>query len=537
MNSAKSPDDRLASARWLVGSALVLGLAFEIFFYGHPPGISVPLWVGLCILALGLAAWRHSVRGSLTGWLWGIPVLALSLVIPWRLEPLTLFLAVVLGLMALALLVDQFVPGDLMRFGWIDLLRGILVTPLLMLARPWPALSEAWRGSVGEPQGWRRPLLAGLRGLILALPILAVFTALLAAADVVFSDYVQEALAWLDLDKVVEIVSRALVIGLVSLACLGAVVLALGSVGRRRLAGEDKPLVKRFLGYAEAVIVLFSLDLLFAAFVAIQFAYLFGGESNITASGYTYAEYARRGFGELVFAAALSLGLIYLLAQVTHRESRARVRGFNLLAAAQVILLGVVLASAFKRLVLYEQAYGFTRLRTYTHVAIAWIAVALAVYLALLLIDRLRVFAPAALIGAVGFAMSLAILNVDAFIVRSNAARMAQTGDLDAYYLASLSDDAVPGLVEVAQVMGSEEQQVLMAELSCRRQRLEAWEDLTDWRSLHLSRLKAVTALETIAPALEAYPVQIKVEPGWVSGASIVMIGEEEYWCGYGGWD
>ena len=143
----------------------VLGLAFEILFYGHPPGISVPLWVGLCILALGLAARRHSVRGSLTGWLWAIPVLALSLVIPWRLEPLTLFLAVVLGLMALALLVDQFVPGDLMRFGWIDLLRGILITPLLMLAKPWPALSEAWRGSVGEPQGWRRPLLAGLRGI------------------------------------------------------------------------------------------------------------------------------------------------------------------------------------------------------------------------------------------------------------------------------------------------------------------------------------------------------------------------------------
>jgi hypothetical protein len=364
-----------------------------------------------------------------------------------------------------------------------------------------------------------------------------VFTALLAAADVVFSDYVQEALAWLDLDKVVEIVSRALVIGLVSLACLGAVVLALGSEGGRRLAGEDKPLVKRFLGYTEAVIVLFSLDLLLAAFVAIQFAYLFGGESNITASGYTYAEYARRGFGELVIAAALSLGLIYLLAQVTHRENRARVRGFNLLAAAQVILLGVVLASAFKRLVLYEQAYGFTRLRTYTHLAIAWIAVALAVYLVLLLIDRLRVFAPAALIGAVGFALSLAILNVDAFIVRSNATRLAQTGDLDATYLASLSDDAVPGLVEVAQVAGGEEQQVLMAELSCRRQRLEAWENLTDWRSLHLSRLRAIAALETIAPALEAYPVQIKVEPGWERGASFVMIGDEEYWCGFGGWD
>jgi hypothetical protein len=44
--------------------------------------------------------------------------------------------------------------------------------------------------------------------------------------------------------------------------------------------------------------VLSSVVVLFSAFVIIQFQYFFGGAANISIEGYTYAEYARRGFGE-----------------------------------------------------------------------------------------------------------------------------------------------------------------------------------------------------------------------------------------------
>ncbi len=286
------------------------------------------------------------------------------------------------------------------------------------------------------------------------------------------------------------------------------------------------------------MVVLVLMDLLFAAFVAIQFAYLFGGEANISLRGYTYAEYARRGFSELVFTAALSLGLIYLLAQVTRRQSSRQVRSFNVLSAIQVGLLGVVLVSALRRLVLYEAAYGFTRLRTYTHVAIGWIGVALVVFVVLLLSDRLRRIAPAALLGAIGFALTLALVNVDAFIVERNSQRYAETEKIDVSYLLQLTDDAVPGLAALSQVVPPDDRDMLLSELSCRYFRLRRWQATEPWSSAHVSRLRALQTLEAMRLRARALrrpsDAMGKLADGSVCGG---CRGENTYWCRGGGWD
>jgi hypothetical protein len=527
---------RVRAARWAVGIAFGLGLAFELLFDGHVPGISIPLWVGLCVAGLLLAARFERAHLSLQGAIWPVVVLALALVFPFRLEPLTIGLAVVLGLIALTIWVDTLLPGDLLRFGWVDLLRSTLVTPLLMLIRPWAVLGDAWRRSVRE-DGWRRPTFSVLRGLLLALPILAVFTALLASADVVFGDYVEGVLAWLNLELLVDLLSRAVVVLFVSIVSLGALAVGLQTRRDRHRSGEGRPLISPFLGYTETMVVLVLMDLLFAAFVAIQFAYLFGGEANISLRGYTYAEYARRGFSELVFTAALSLGLIYLLAQITRRQSARQVRSFNVLSAIQVGLLGVVLVSALRRLVLYEAAYGFTRLRTYTHVAIGWIGVALVVFVVLLLSDRLRRFAPAAFLGAVGFALTLALANVDAFIVARNSQRYAETEKIDVSYLLQLTDDAVPGLAALSQVVPPEDREMLLSELSCRFFRLRRWQATEPWPSAHFSRLKALQTLEAMRLQLEPYPVHPMLWGSWQRGPYVVGVGENTYWCRGGGWD
>ena len=50
--------------------------------------------------------------------------------------------------------------------------------------------------------------------------------------------------------------------------------------------------------------VLLLLDLVYVLFVAIQFKYFFSGTLG---DGYTYAEYARRGFFELLFVTLINL--------------------------------------------------------------------------------------------------------------------------------------------------------------------------------------------------------------------------------------
>ncbi len=110
-----------------------------------------------------------------------------------------------------------------------------------------------------------------------------------------------------------------------------------------------------------------------------------------------------------------------------------------------VALVGVMLVSAFQRLLLYEAAYGFSRLRMYTHIFMIWLGVLLAVVVVLELLRRERLFPLAALLASIGFAATLVLINVDGSIVRQNVRRAPLGEGLDVAYLASLSTDSAPG--------------------------------------------------------------------------------------------
>jgi hypothetical protein len=510
--------------------AFLLGLGVEILFYSHPLGINFPIWAALSAAALFITARLEGVQPSRWEWLLVIPILFLSAMAAMRLEPLTVFLSVVGTWMLFALWVRVFRTGRFINFGWLDFAIAVIVPPLEALFRPWATMTEAWRRAAGERGGGSRGW-AILRGVLLALPVLAIFTALLAAADLVFGDLVEEALRWLNIEKLLEWVGRGVVIVLSAIFMLGALVAALLDPGKRKLQGEDKPLLKPFVGFLESMIVLGAVDLLFAIFVVVQFRYLFGGDANITAAGYTYADYARNGFGELVWVAFLGMGLIMALGYFGKRgESRQR-SWFNGLSTGLVVMLGVILVSAWQRLLLYEGAYGFTELRTYTHVFIPWLALHLVVFLILLFRGNLRRFAPFAALGTLGFVVTLNLLNVDAFIVRQNVKRFEQTGEIDLVYLKYLTDDAVPGLVEFSRVAPEDMREELLASLACRRAMQGDRQEDLDWPSWHASHKRAMTLLDELA-ALDAYTVEFEDWNWMVSGPGV----EKEY-CDYWYWD
>jgi hypothetical protein len=275
------------------------------------------------------------------------------------------------------------------------------------------------------------------------------------------------------------------------------------------------PLLSPFIGFVESMVVLGAVDLLFVGFVAIQFAYLFGGQENITAAGYTFSEYARRGFGELVAVAFLSLGLIMALGTWVKREERHHNAWFNGLSAALVGLVSVILVSALKRLLLYENAYGFTRLRTYTHIAIYWMGFLFVVFLVLLITGHLRRFALAAALCAVGFAATMNLLNVDAFITTRNTTRLAETGEIDVDYISSLSNDAMPGLIRLAQGSPSWVRSELLPYLACHQALLSDREGRASWQSYHLSHVRAQKLLSTIDDDLRDYQVEL-TDGGWI---------------------
>lgn len=245
------------------------------------------------------------------------------------------------------------------------------------------------------------------------------------------------------------------------------------------------------LGIVEIGVVLGVLNALFFSFVAVQLRYFFGGARVVLASaGLTYAEYARRGFFELVWVAALVLPLLLAAHWLLRKENPAHERAFRWLAAGLLLMLFVVMASAFGRMRLYQSEYGQTELRLYTTAFMGWLFVVFVWFALMVLRGSRERFACGALVAALIVLGALHFVNPDERIARTNAALIRRGHALDACYLSRLSADAAPALVEVLPELQAEERGLLASALLRRWPMGDA-----DWRTWNWSRARARDAV------------------------------------------
>ena len=141
--------------------------------------------------------------------------------------------------------------------------------------------------------------------------------------------------------------------------------------------------------------------------------------------------------------------------------------------------------------------------------------VPLRLFLVLLITGHLRRFVLAAAFFVVGFVATLNLLNVDAFITNRNTTRLAETGAIDIDYLSTLSNDAMPGLIHLAQESPNWVQAELLPYLACLQTLLSDREERTSWQSYHLSHVKAQKLLTHIEDDLGDYQVEF-TDRGWI---------------------
>jgi hypothetical protein len=159
---------------------------------------------------------------------------------------------------------------------------------------------------------------------------------------------------------------------------------------------------------------------------------------------------------------------------------------------ALCVLTLVVVASALYRMGLYQDAYGFTRLRLLVDVFEGWLGlVVLGVLVAGI---RLRGWwlPRMALLSGAALLLGLALANPDAWIARHNIDRYEATGKIDRFYLGGLSADAVPTLVE----------KLPRADRYCVMREFDIEKD--SWAGWNLSRARAYEELGRIESAQAA---------------------------------
>jgi hypothetical protein len=203
------------------------------------------------------------------------------------------------------------------------------------------------------------------------------------------------------------------------------------------------------IGLTEQRMMLWSAGVVIWIFVVLQLSYFIQPPPVLADSGVTFAEYARRGFGELSFAATI-VGAIIIILEYTRpteatEQDRKKLAGLEL---ALLVALVLVLFSAFRRVILYEQAYGFTTARLYAQaymvvMCLALVALGIEVARGSISIAFGRRVAEIAL----GVFTVLVFWNYEAWIVNRNIDRAAQDGKFDWKYAEELSKDALPALM------------------------------------------------------------------------------------------
>jgi len=436
-------DERQRLAGRVLADALLLGVVGDALLRVASWGVNMTVWsIGILAALLTLARRRHETLPAETRWL-AAPAIALSLLFAWRdsaslaaFNALALLATICLVAMSLA----AYSSGSVLTSRVRDVLTGAFRTGLGTAFGMFALLfSDVSLRQVTRARGASQ-VIAIVRALLIAIPLLMIFGALFAAADPVFSRIAAD-LIRVDPE---EIASHLII--------TGAIAFLVGGFLRTTLLSNGQPgLAVQFpdgaLGLTEVSVALGSLVLLFASFVAVQLRYFFGGDALVqVTSGLSYAEYARRGFFELVTVSALVLPVLLSANALLRRGTPRADRVYRVLASVLLVLLAVIMYSAFARMRLYQSVYGLSVDRLYATVFMSWLALVFVWFGATVLRGRGQRFVAGVLFSGWGTLIALNVADPSGLVARSNVARAATGKELDVSYLASLGADAAPAL-------------------------------------------------------------------------------------------
>ena len=437
----------LVARRALLG-AVLLGVLADPLLRNAPWGLGLVVWMAVFAAIVVTLARQDGRPLSRESQLWLAVAVLFAAGLAWRDAGMLQAFDVLAMLTALVLLAMSIgaipVPGfalarvrDLIRaaFGTgVDVAIGVV--PLL--------LRDAELNTAHHPSDSGNVRRIG-RALVITVPILLVFTLLLAHADPVFGSF----FTFPDVDL-------ALVLSHIFIAGFFAWVVAgwlrrslLATPGAADASGIPLPLS---IGATDVALALGALNVLFAAFVVTQIGWLFGGEALVLrTTGLSYAAYARRGFFELMGVAGLLLPVL-LAAQALIPASDSRTfRFYRRFAVPLVVLLGAIMISAAARMRLYIQYYGISADRVYATAVMTWLAIVFVWLAFTVLRSRPRTFAAGVMASGFAVLFTLNVLNPDALVARANLARgdAGRTGaaGADLQYVASLGGEAIPVLV------------------------------------------------------------------------------------------
>ena len=537
-------NERTKTGLEILQAAVLLGVLGDVLLRETPWGFNVLLFISAFVAVMVMLVLRRRSE------FWNKQVISLhgaliffSAIFVWR-DSIQLKLLDTLAILTvLAILTLPALKINIPFAGVFHYIIGFFWSGINAVCSPFFLFFSDIKWKSIPQTGWSKHFIAVLRGLAIVAPLLLIFGALFVAADAVFQGIVEQTL---NIDSGV-LFGHLFLIGFLSWAVAGylrgwLIYNISDDVTETFLEKQDeikpqtpsvteeikedtvktgeksKPeekktrewqnfdnsvLSKAFtLGAIETTIVLGLINLLFLTFVIVQIPYLFGGMNLVqNTPDFKLAEYARRGFGELVAVAALVLPILLLSHWLLRKDNPVNEKIYRILAGIQIVLLFVIMVSATQRLFLLtgNLGYGLTTARLYPMVFMIFLALVFVWFALTVLRGARERFAWGALWLAMFVLGTLHVFNPDEYIVRTNVRLMQEGRMFDPFYATELSDDAAPALLESLPLMNFEQQCIIKHKLERRFERAQTENDLRTW---NFSRWKARREMSEYAESL-----------------------------------
>lgn len=368
-----------------------------------------------------------------------------------------------------------------------EMLRRGIVNVLNNIGKPFKILKASIKiGRAVQIEEGKKQILIGI---LVSLPLLVVIIMLLSSADMVFGYYFANLTEIFNNINIEEFVPHTVMILFVAFYLFGYV-WGIKNEGKVIKRGLDIPAVS--WEAVTIITVLVVLNILYLIFTIIQFSYLYGGDNIALPADFGYAEYARKGFFELATVTFINFIIVLSCLKYIKKANKRLLKIANFLLTVLVAFTLNMLFSANFKLTLYEAAFGYTFLRVSVHLFMLLLFILCLVVAAGIWYRKIPIVKSIIVITIIMYTI-INYLNIDGFIAKKNIERYNETGKLDAYYLTSLSSEAVPYLIELRDNSDNNIKMVIDENLKHRK---EVLDKQNSWTEFNFSKNRTRKLLE-----------------------------------------
>jgi len=186
--------------------------------------------------------------------------------------------------------------------------------------------------------------------------------------------------------------------------------------------------------------------LIYVVFFISQWKYYVSAFTGVLPDGFTYADYAREGFFQLVAVSVINLILIIICVMFAKRSRAVLITMTSLFTVSTLVLI----ATALSKMMLYIDTYGLTPKRVYASWFMVVIALTFIIITLSQIIPRMSALAFSGIVWVIMLA-AISLSNVDGMIANYNVDCYIneKLDDVDVYMLMDLGDPAVPALTRL----------------------------------------------------------------------------------------